>query len=412
MQTDPDTLEQRAVAELDRLAVGLDSIGIALSGGGDSTALMHLAARWAQARGVRVATATVDHGLREGSMAEALTAGQAARALGFSHEVLRWDGGGSGNLMDRARRARLRLLADWAGQQRLAGVALGHTRDDQAETLLMRLSRGAGIDGLAAMAARRRAGGMLWLRPLLGIGRQELRDWLGQIGAAWADDPTNENEAFDRARIRRVMAELQLDPTALALSAGHLSRAREALNAGLLPALDSARVHLGALHLDMGLFADLPQEQRRRLILAAVGFVTGRDYPPRRAGTEHSLNELAAGRRVTLDGAVLDPAAHLLIHREPGAAARAALDGEIWDNRWHIKGLQEGDRVCAMADHVREIDWRSAGLTHLEAQALPAVWRGSRLLSPALQPQDGVVARPVRDIIDLVEYRLGIEPSP
>lgn len=412
MQTDPDALARRAFAAFDRLAAGLDSLGIALSGGGDSVALMHLAVEWAGDRGVRLAAATVDHGLRDGSGAEAAAAGVGAAALGLDHVVLRWDGAGSGNLMDRARRARLRLLSDWARTHGLAAVALGHTRDDQAETLLMRLSRGAGIDGLAAMSARRHAEGALWLRPFLEIGRQELRDWLRQIGADWIEDPSNDDPRFDRVRIRRAMADLQLDPAALALSAGHLAAVREALNAGLAPVLDSARADLGALHLDLAAFRALPTEQRRRLILGAVGFVTGAPYPPRRAGTDHALRELALGRRVTLDGTVLDPGRGLLIHREPGAAERAELVGDIWDNRWKINGLRGGDRVQATASFVTEVDWRSAGLTHLEAQALPAVIRGADVFCPAIQPRDGLAARPIRGKVDFVEYRLGIEPRP
>lgn len=412
MQTDPDALMPRAFAALDRLAGGLPGLGIALSGGGDSVALMHLAARWADLRGIRLAVATVDHGLRPGSDAEAAGAGRAAAALGLDHAVLEWDGADGGNLMDRARRARMGLLAEWAQGLGLGAVALGHTRDDQAETLLMRLSRGAGIDGLAAMAAHRQAEGMLWLRPLLAFGRQELRDWLRQIGADWVDDPTNDDPRFERARLRRAMTELGLDPAALALSARHLAAARAALNAGLAAVLDSARPHLGALHLDGALFAALPAEQRRRVILGAVGFVTGGDYPPRRAGTDHALHELARARRVTLDGTVLDPGHGLLIHREPAAAARAGLKGEIWDNRWKISGLRAGDRVRALADDVAGFDWRAARLTHLEAQALPAVIRAGRLYAPAIQPQDGLVARPVRDKVDVIEYRLGIEPRP
>ena len=133
------------------------------------------------------------------------------------------------------RAARLRLLGAWARRQGIAAVALGHTRDDVAETLLMRLSRGAGIDGLAAMSARREAEGMLWLRPLLEIGREELRDWLRHQGATWIEDPSNENLSFERARIRRAMATLGLDPAQLAQSAGHLATARAALDAAMAP---------------------------------------------------------------------------------------------------------------------------------------------------------------------------------
>lgn len=412
MRTEPDALPLRAFAILDQLAGDQDSVGIALSGGGDSVALMHLGARWAADRGKRIAAATVDHGLRDGSAMEAVAAGRAASALGLDHAVLRWDGAGSGNLMDRARRARMRMLAEWAGTRGLAAIALGHTRDDLAETLLMRLARGAGIDGLAAMDARRQASGVLWLRPLLDFGRQELRDWLRQIGAGWIDDPTNEDPRFERARIRAAMAELQLDPAILALSAAHLSQARDALDAGLAPILGTAQARLGSLQLDGDLFAALPTEQRRRLILKSVAWLTGADYPPRRSGTDHALRELAEGRRVTLDGAVLDPGTRLLIHREPMAATRGELTGEIWDNRWRINGLQPSDRVQALGELVSEFDWRSAGLTHLEAQALPAVIRDGQPYCPAILPRDGLVARPIRAKIDLGESRLGIEPRP
>ncbi|WBU60330.1 tRNA lysidine(34) synthetase TilS [Paracoccus albus] len=411
MQTDGKTIEERVLSSLDRLGGGVAGLGVALSGGGDSVALMHVVARWARERGLRAAAATVDHGLREGSAAEAEGAAAAAKALGLEHAILRWDGSGQGNLMDRARRARQRLLSDWARKNGLDAVALGHTQDDQAETLLMRLTRGAGLDGLAAMAARRRADDMLWLRPMLDCGRAELRDWLRQIGAEWTDDPTNENPRFERVRVRRLMTELGIDPATLARSAQHLAGARDALNQALLPVLEGAELRMGSVLLDRELVAGLPAEQRRRLILIAVGFVTGADYPPRRSGTDHALSEWAANRRVTLDGAVLDPGEKLLIHREPAAAMRGRLVSGVWDNRWRISGLQAGDEVQALGADAVLFDWRAKGLSHLEAQALPAIRRGENLLCPALLAQDGLAAEPIRDKVDLIENRLGIEPG-
>ncbi|MDO5642806.1 MAG: tRNA lysidine(34) synthetase TilS [Paracoccus sp. (in: a-proteobacteria)] len=414
MPTDPARIPAAGFAALDLLAGDLDGLGIALSGGGDSVALMYLVAEWAQARGKRVAAATVDHGLREASGAEAVAAGDAARALGLDHAILHWDdaGTGTGNLMDRARRARLRLLGDWARAQGQPAVVLGHNRDDIAETFLMRAARGAGLDGLAAMSPRRMADGMLWLRPLLDFGRAELRLWLAGRGIGWIDEPSNENPRFARARIRRAMADLGLDPTALARSASHLAQARDALNAGLGPVIGGMRAHLGSLRIGRADWAALPPEQRRRVILAGVAFVTGRDYPPRAPGSDHALAGLAAGRRVTLDGAVLDPGPDLLIHREAAAAARAPAAGPVWDNRWQISGLAPGDRLRPLGADVARFDWRGAGLTHLEAQALPGVERGPALLCPVLAPHDGLAARALRDKITWVESRLGIEPRP
>ncbi|MDO5606660.1 MAG: tRNA lysidine(34) synthetase TilS, partial [Paracoccus sp. (in: a-proteobacteria)] len=353
MPTDPDAAgtEARAMAALDRLAGDMPGIGIALSGGGDSVALLHLAARWAAARGRRIAAATVDHGLRPGSDAEAERAGRQAAALMVPHQVLRWHrAGGGGNLMAEARAARLDLLAGWARDADLPVVVLGHTRDDLAETLLMRLARGAGIDGLAAMAERRAAGGVIWLRPLLDQDRATLRGWLRQIGASWDEDPTNADPRYERARIRQAMATLGLDSAALALSARHLAQARDALNAALMPLVGGVQARAGSLLIGRREFESTPPEQRRRLILAALRWITGDDYPPRRAGVATALTALAGGRRATLGGAVLHPwRAHLLIHREAAAAARAPGQ-EIWDRRWHIKGLQPGDRVSVLGE--------------------------------------------------------------
>ena len=118
-------------AALDRLAGSFSRLGIALSGGGDSTALMHLARTWASGRVLMAAT--VDHGLRPGSADEARQAGLDAQALGIPHQILLWHREGGGNLMAAAREARLRLLSDWARGQGLDAVLLGHTQDAQAE---------------------------------------------------------------------------------------------------------------------------------------------------------------------------------------------------------------------------------------------------------------------------------------
>ncbi|MFV0411212.1 MAG: tRNA lysidine(34) synthetase TilS [Paracoccus sp. (in: a-proteobacteria)] len=406
MPTDQTGPQARAFAALDCLAGDLPALGIALSGGGDSVALMHLIARWAGTR--RIAVASVDHGLRPESAHEAEQAGQAAAALGLEHRILRWQGGagGGGNLMARARAARLRLLADWARTEGLAAVMLGHTRDDVAETLLMRLARGAGLDGLSAMATRREAEGMIWLRPLLETGREELRGWLRIIGASWIEDPSNEDPRFERARMRRAMSELGLDPALLALSAENLREAREALNDLLAPILDDSRVRAGSVLLPRQAFDAASQESRRRLVLAAVRFVTGAHYPPRRAGVDHALSALAEGRRVSLDGAVLDPGAEILIHREAGRV-EAGMQDDIWDNRWRITGLQPGDRVAALGADAAAVDWRAAGLGHLEAQALPAVRRADRLLVPALTPAEGLGATPLRNMTDFRRILFG-----
>lgn len=393
----------RIHAALDRLAADMPALGVAVSGGGDSVALMHMAADWA--RGRRIMAATVDHGLRPDSAAEARQVGRAARALGLSHATLLWQRGTeAGNLMASARDARLRLLSGWAQRNGLSAVLLGHTADDQAETLLMRLGRGSGIDGLASMAEWRDAFGTRWLRPMLGAGRQELRDWLAARGIGWTDDPSNENEDFDRIRIRKAIAATGLDVAALARAAGHIGEARDALSHYAAHAARDAVIRNGSLTLPRRPYQDAPAEIRRRLIVAACRWITGADYPPRRNTVLHALNAIATGHRVTLDGALIEPAGdRIRLFREAAAALRApGSPGGTWDNRWKISGLKPGQHVAALGmGEVARVKWRLSGLGRDEAAASPAVWEGDRLVAaPLIRAAAPYDLRPLRGAAD------------
>ncbi|WP_299361437.1 tRNA lysidine(34) synthetase TilS [uncultured Paracoccus sp.] len=399
-------------AALDRLAGGQRALGIALSGGGDSTALMHLAAEWARPRGIVLRAATVDHGLRPGSAAEAEEAGRAARRLGIAHEVLRWTGPGGGNLMAQARAARLELLAAWAGQQGIGAVALGHTRDDQAETVLMRMLRGAGVDGLSGMAPARRSHGILWLRPLLATGRAELRDLLRQRGATWTDDPTNDDPRYDRARLRQIMAALDLPAEALARSADNLRAARVALYHAAREVARGFAADRGTLCLPRQAFASAPAELQRRVIVAGLQWVAGAEHPPRHDAIAAVLGSLAQDRQATLAGVIVSPVASaagglIRLTREPAAAAKAPVvtgDPAIWDRRWRLTGLPAGARVTTLPPgELPRFDWRAAGLTRAEAAASPAVclpdgtWH-----APVIEPGQGIGAVPLRGANDFL----------
>ncbi|WP_449044234.1 tRNA lysidine(34) synthetase TilS [Paracoccus versutus] len=389
----------RVHAALDHLAGTRPALGIALSGGGDSTALLHLAHGWGRAR---LLAATVDHGLRPGSAAEAQEAGRAAAALGIPHETLRWTRRDGGNLMAAAREARLGLLADWAGRHGLSAVLLGHTLDDQAETVLMRLNRGAGVDGLSAMAPAREAFGVTWLRPLLDVGRAELRQWLAARGLGWADDPSNENEGFERVRVRKTIAALDLPMRQLAQSAANLAMARDALCAFAAQVAQGARSRAGSLALPLDPFRAAPLEIRRRLLVAGLRFVSGAAYPPRREAVLHALAALETGARLTLEGVIAEPRdGFLRLVREPAAAARSpAAEGAdaVWDRRWRVDGLRAGQQVRALGhDPLPGLDWRGAGLTRDEAASSPGIWAGGRLIAaPVLRPVPDCGAKPLR----------------
>jgi tRNA(Ile)-lysidine synthase len=208
---------------------------LAVSGGPDSVALMWLAARWrrALARGPRLVAVTVDHGLRAESGREATEVSRLARSLGLPHHTLRWSGAKpKTGLPAAARTARYRLLAKAARDHGATHILTAHTRDDQAETLLMRMLRGSGIAGLAAMARQSPRDGMLLARPFLDISKSQLVATLKKAKIAFADDPTNRDTHFTRPRLRALMPTLAAeggDARNLARLASRLARANAAV---------------------------------------------------------------------------------------------------------------------------------------------------------------------------------------
>lgn len=184
---------------------------IALSGGADSLALAAAAAHEARPRGMRVTSVTVDHGLQDGSARVAERASAQAAELGIESRVVRVEVGTDGGPEAAARDARYGALRDAA--EGAAAVLLGHTLDDQAETVLLGLARGAGGTSLAGMApARRDERGILWLRPLLALRRSVTREACAALGLEAWEDPHNADERFSRVRVReRVLPVLEAE---------------------------------------------------------------------------------------------------------------------------------------------------------------------------------------------------------
>jgi tRNA(Ile)-lysidine synthase len=230
-----------------RFAIGLAQLGfspasraaLAVSGGGDSIALMLLYADWARdQRAVSPAVLIVDHGLREESAKEVAMVAGWARAQELSARVLQWKNAKPRTGIEaQARAARYRLLGQWCASHDVPALFIAHTREDQAETFLLRLGRGSGVDGLSGMKPRAPfplSGfeGVQLVRPLLDIGRQELRAYLRAREAPWLEDPMNEDLRFARVRIRKTLPALEgagVPTRRIAEAAQHLARAREAL---------------------------------------------------------------------------------------------------------------------------------------------------------------------------------------
>jgi tRNA(Ile)-lysidine synthase len=276
-------------------------LGVAVSGGPDSLALLLLSEAVAPGR---VRAATVDHGLRPESAGEAAFVEGLCAERGIPHATLPVAVSRSGKgLQAAAREARYAALGGWMRRDGIGTLLTAHHADDQAETLLMRLNRGAGLGGLAGIRAAapfpQGGEGARLCRPLLGWRREALAGIVGDRGLAPIDDPANADEAYDRVRMRRRLAEAPwLDAASLARSAAALAEAEEALET-VADERFAERTHReGGLYLDP---EGLPRELLRRLVLRALGAIVPGD-PPRGEQVAALIADLQSGAIVTLAG--------------------------------------------------------------------------------------------------------------
>ena len=298
----PD-LVSRFAANLDALVEPGATVGVAVSGGPDSLALLLLAAA---ARPNQIEAATVDHRLRPESRAEAAMVADQCERIGVPHAILtvEWPTPPKSSLQARAREARYEMLGEWALASGLAVVATAHHADDQAETLLMRLARGAGIGGLGSVRARRALiPGVDLVRPLLRWRKAELAALVAGAGIEPVDDPSNRDPRHDRVRMREWLKRADwADPERLAASATWLNEADEALDWALAQLAEKRIACDGAL-----LIIDpsgMPREIQRRLLLAAFTEMGG--ARPRGPELARALDTLRKGGVTTLGGFKLE----------------------------------------------------------------------------------------------------------
>jgi tRNA(Ile)-lysidine synthase len=319
-----DTLEAAFARALKALGFCSDQIStVAVSGGSDSVALMHLLTGWSrEMRAPPPVVLTVNHGLRADSRRDAIRVANWAEELGLKAAVLTWDGQKpAAGIEEHARNARYSLLGNWCTSRQISNLFVGHTRDDQVETFLLRLARGSGIDGLAAMAPRaslplRQYSSVQLLRPLLDFGRDTLRGYLRQRGIAWLEDPMNADHAHARVRIRQLvpaMAAAGLTAERVAVATKHIARARSALESGTLVFLQQHVVfneRSPEALLDASAFRQLPKELALRALSELLLRVGGATYRPRFGRLERLYRAIADSglRGQTLSGCRVAPA--------------------------------------------------------------------------------------------------------
>ena len=362
-------------------------LGLCVSGGSDSTALAVLLS---ESRPGRFVILTVDHGLREGSAHEVALVRALGDRLGVCVEAMAVDGRPSGSIQAWARERRLELFADAGRRLGLAAIVTGHTLEDQAETLLLRLARGSGLKGLAAMRPVSRHGDLTILRPLLGVSREALREALRQREQAWVEDPSNADLRFDRVAMRRLMPQLSavgITAERLAQTATHLGRASDAIQEATERLLSTTREdRAGALILPRAPWREAAREVRLRALAAAVQRVGAPERPARFEAILNAERALLHDTHTTLQRVVVAPhPLGLVMWREARNIMPLSLapgESGVFDGRYHVDLSRSAPSVTI------------APVAGARLAALEDVWRPAVATAPGVYVQGLLVAVP------------------
>jgi len=383
-------------------------LALAVSGGGDSVALMHLVAVWARDKGFDTKTIfvlTVDHGLRPAAAAEAGQVAAWAGALGLSHETLHWEGDKpQSRIQEKARAARYDLMGEWCAAHQVENLLLAHTASDQTETVGMRFLKGSGTRGLAGMQATTELPqGVRLIRPLLAAGGDDLRTWLAKRELPWFEDPSNENQSYDRVRMRRMLegdAPLAAQLDSLNDQASDARSAMEQATDDLLR--DGAKLNSGLwAQVDRRIFRSAPPaiiaQALSRMILALGG---GAYQAPQGALSQLTETIFAVDfKAATLGRCIIaaDGPQNLLIGREGRNITSLALTAEqedVWDNRIRV-GTNRKVEICALGQW--NMEKLSKQMRDEIKEVLPPLFRPAAM---AVVFEDGQEAIPFAGIGD------------
>jgi tRNA(Ile)-lysidine synthase len=391
-------------------------LAVAVSGGPDSMALAWCARQWAQDQGVDLVALIVDHALRPESSAEVALVRDRLQALGLKSEILRWDHAPvTAKLHAAARAARYDLLLDACRRHGIHDLVLAHHRDDQAETVLMRLAKGSGIDGLAGMAAVTVKDGMRLLRPFLALPKSRLIATCQTKEIPFVTDPSNESERFARGRLRRVLPLLEaegLSAERLCDLAARAADAKEALDHVTRQFLNAhtTRDDAGVIGIDKPALMAQPREIVLRALTTSLRHIHRGEHSPERAALLSLWHDIQTTEPLparTLHGCLIaGTERHVMVMREIGAitVAPAIRPGETlrWDGRWTVmldQTLSATDLTVRPLGHPphETLDRLAPDLRHKIPQgraraALPALWRNETLIAAPTFNAAGQVA--------------------
>jgi tRNA(Ile)-lysidine synthase len=384
---------------IEKFAPLSEKIAIAVSGGADSTALAYCVQRWA---GRPCVALIVDHHLRDESSSEAAQVKAQLENMGIQADILVWQHEKIETRIEAAaRQARYRLLIDACQRHGAGDLLIAHHADDQAETVLLRLSKGSGIDGLAAMAAEQTRGNVRLLRPFLSMSKTQLVATCDDANINIVSDPTNASDKFARARLRKVLPLLKeegLSPENLTRIAAHARTAKDALDFYTKEFLTkAAKTEIGgSVWLDRRALHDVPQAIVLRALTICLRYVHEDDYPPEHDSLTALCDKILSSEpdiTRTFYGCILSITAdRILILREPASAAEIlplkSKTAILWDKRWLVTatnaqetmiralGTQPHDIIDRLAPHLR----RQIPQGRVRA-SLPALWQGQDLVA-------------------------------
>lgn len=397
MNAKPVTVEELK-EKLQGLNIDLSApFAVAVSGGADSLALALLMSQIC-----KIETVTVDHGLRAQAADEARFVGDVMERHSIAHTILHWEGEKpTTNVPAAARTARYRLIQNWCVEKKITNLVLAHHMDDQAETFLMRLSRGSGVYGLASMAEQSplmgSMGTIMMLRPLLHITKERLKATLVSMKQDWVEDPSNKDLQYDRVKAREYLSNpplLNLDSLKLAQTAERMQRAKEALDYYATELLAAAVVvyPAGYADLDVNILRSNPDETGLRALARLVRHISGGVYSPRLAKLERAYNALSRsdfsgqtllGCQFTVSGTTVTVA------RESDAVDPLPWSGQgLWDGRFTISQSGQGQVKKLGEDGWMQIKAVDPTLKHT------SIAYSTRLSLPTLWHEGKVIAQP------------------
>jgi tRNA(Ile)-lysidine synthase len=404
-------------------------IAVGLSGGPDSMTLTSLARDWVAERSGTLTALTVDHGLRPESAEEARQVAAWCAASNVAHQTLVWQGTTPRQgIQAAARDARYGLLFDWCRRNGCTELLVGHTENDQAETFLLRMSRGSGIDGLAAMPLVAHRDGMRLVRPLLTVSRARIAATVAARALAPVTDPGNTDRRYARVRLRDTVADLEtqgISAHSIAGTArvfGTLRAARETKIAAL--AQDIAQLHAeGYAEIDRTALAAADPDIVRGLVSALIRAIGGQEYAPRRERLDRLMGFVLGGavfRPRTLGRCVVGLRQEcLVIRREyrtieqkmPAASEKRV----VWDGRFDVVFGQIPETAGKSLElrALGEAGWREVveqaggtgfrGIPGPVRFALPALWQGGQVVEvPHLQFR---AKQFIDNIVEIAQFR-------